>query len=123
MQAAYIVLLQSNPEVAQLLSASLSHSVHGVHGVRSVEELRHAVAKHHPQTIILDLESASFGEVEALKREFAGVRIVCTHRVADEEMWARTLSVGGDDCCPSSDTRAILAAALPEGADARSAAA
>ena len=50
----------------------------------------------------------ALAEVETLKKEFEGVRVICNHRVADEEMWTRSLSVGADDCCPSSDTRGIL---------------
>jgi DNA-binding response OmpR family regulator len=114
MQTAQILLLQSDPHIAQTLSSSLSNSFHGVHVTQSVDDLRHAAAKHHPRTIILDLESASLADVEELKREFDGIRIICNHRVADEEMWTRTLTAGGDDCCPSSDTRAILSAAVQD---------
>jgi DNA-binding response OmpR family regulator len=107
-----ILLLQSDPNVANMLAASLSNSFHRVHVARSVQELRHAAAKHLPFAIILDLESASLTEVESLKKEFQGIRVICNHRVADEEMWTRTLSAGADDCCPTSDTRGILFAAM-----------
>jgi DNA-binding NarL/FixJ family response regulator len=113
MQTTNIVLLQSDPTVAEMLTASLSNSVHGVHVARSVDELRHTAAKHRPYAIIMDLESATLGDVEALKQEFEGIRIICNHRVADEEMWTKTLTAGADDCCPSSDTRGILSAAAP----------
>ena len=114
MQTAHIVLLQSDPDIAHTLSSSLSKSFHGVHVTQSVDDLWHAAAKHRPRTIILDLESASLTDVEELKREFNGIRIICNHRVADEEMWTRTLTAGADDCCPSSDTRAILSAAVQD---------
>ena len=117
MQPTNIVLLQSDPQVAQMLAASLSNSFHGVHVARSIDELRHTIAKHRPHAVILDLESATIDDVEMLKREFAGTRIICNHRVADEEMWTRTLSAGADDCCPSSDTRGILSAAMIRQAD------
>jgi DNA-binding response OmpR family regulator len=107
-----IVLLQSDPNVAQTLAASLSNSFHRVHVARSMDELRYAAAKHQPLAMILDLESASFDDVESLKKEFQGVRVICNHRVADEEMWTRTLNVGADDCCPSSDMRGIMIAAM-----------
>jgi DNA-binding NarL/FixJ family response regulator len=94
-----------------MLAASLSTSFHGVHVARSIDELRHTTAKHRPYAIILDLESASFADIEVLKRDFATTRIICNHRVADEEMWTKTLSAGADDCCPSSDTRGILSSA------------
>jgi DNA-binding response OmpR family regulator len=95
-----------------MLAASLSNSFHGVHVARSIDELRRIIAKHLPHAIILDLESATIDDIETLKREFAGTKIICNHRVADEEMWTKTLSAGADDCCPSSDTRGILSAAM-----------
>jgi DNA-binding NarL/FixJ family response regulator len=112
MQHTNIVLLQSDPGIAQTLAALLSNSFHQVHVTSSVDELRHAAVKHHPTAIVLDLESASLADVETLKKEFTGVRVICNHRVADEEMWTRTLSIGADDFCPSSDTRGILFAAV-----------
>jgi len=112
MQPTNVVLLQSDPGVAQMLAASLSNSFHGVHVAQSLDEVRRTVVKHRPYAIILDLESASLADVENLKQEFQGTRIICTHRVADEEMWTKTLTAGADDCCPSSDTRGILSAAV-----------
>jgi DNA-binding response OmpR family regulator len=112
MQPAHIVLLQSDPRVAQLLSASLRDSFHSVHVVQSIDELRNTTAKHRPHAVILDLESISLEQIEELKQQFDGVRLVCNHRVADEEMWTRTLSAGADDCCPSCDTRGILLSAV-----------
>lgn len=122
MQPTNIVLLQSDPNVAHMLAASLSNAFHGVHVARSVDELRRAAAKHRPYAIILDLESATLHDVETLKHEFEGIRIICNHRIADEEMWTKTLTAGADDCCPSSDTRGILTAAVPRSASARVAA-
>lgn len=113
MQAIHIVLLQSDPKVTSQLSTILSNSFHGVHVADSVDDLRHVAAKHHPSAIILDLEAASLSEVEELKREFQGARIVCNHRVADEDMWTRTMTAGADDFCTSNDLRAILSAAAP----------
>ena len=112
MQYANVVLLQSDPRIAQTLAALLSNSFHQVHVAKSVDELRSAAVRYRPNAIVLDLESASLTDVEILKKEFEGVRVICNHRVADEEMWTRTLNVGADDCCPSSDTRGILSAAV-----------
>lgn len=112
MQHTNIVLLQSDPKIAQTLASLLADSFHRVHVARSVEELHRAAAKHHPSAIVLDLESAPLAEVEALKKEFEAVKVICNHRVADEEMWTQTLSAGADDCCPSSDMRGILSAAV-----------
>jgi DNA-binding NarL/FixJ family response regulator len=112
MQPTNIVLLQSDPQVAQTLVASLSNSFHRVHVVRSLSDLHDAVARHRPFAVVLDLESATVADVESLTQEFGEVRIVCNHRVADEEMWTRTLGAGADDCCRTSDMRGILAAAV-----------
>ena len=114
MQCSIIVLLQSDPRIAQTLAALLSNSFHQVHVAGSVDELRDAAIKYRPDAIVLDLESASFAEVETLKKDFEGVRVICNHRVADEEMWTRTLNIGADDCCPSSDMRGILFSAVRE---------
>jgi len=122
MQQTNVVLLQSDANVAQTLAALLSSSFHSVHVARSLDELRYTAAKHRPFAIILDLESATLADVESLKHEFQGVRVICNHRVADEEMWTQTLSVGADDCCPSCDMRGILSATTRDAAMARSAA-
>src|SRR4051812_31475855 len=104
-------LLHSDPTIAQTLTVLLADTSCSVHVAGSLEELRHAAAKYRPSAIVIDLESASLTEVELLKKEFGAVRVICNHRVADEEMWTRTLNLGADDCCPPSDTRAILSAA------------
>jgi DNA-binding NarL/FixJ family response regulator len=114
MQSANVVLLQSDPNIAKTLAATLLNSFKQVHVAKSVDELRHTAVKHRPAAIVLDLESATLAEVETLKKEFAGIRVICNHRVADEEMWTRTLNAGADDCCPSSDTRGILFSAVRE---------
>src|SRR5947209_12091106 len=112
MQHTNVVLLQSDPGIAQTLAALLSNSFYQVHVAKSVDELRNAAVKYRPDAIVLDLEAASLTDVENLKKEFDAVRVICNHRVADEEMWTRTLSVGADDCCPSSDVRGILSSAM-----------
>jgi DNA-binding response OmpR family regulator len=123
MQQIHVLLLQSDPTIANTLANSLANSFHGVHVAKSLDELRHAAAKHQPFAIIVDLETATLGDVEALKQEFQQTRIVCHHRVADEEMWTRTLNVGADDCCRTSDMRGIILAAAPQKATFKHAAA
>ena len=114
MSQSKVVLLQGDPNIAQSLVNSLSNSFHRVLLTTSLDELRETTIKQRPEAIIVDLETATLGDVESLKHEFAGVRIVCNHRVADEEMWSRTLTAGADDCCPSNDMRGLLAAVQPE---------
>jgi DNA-binding response OmpR family regulator len=109
-----VVLLQSDPNIARTLAASLANSFHAVHLTKSLDELRHAAAKLRPHVMIVDLEKASFSDVESLKQQFGTTRIICNHRVADEEMWTHTLDIGADDCWPSSDTRGILSSAATQ---------
>jgi DNA-binding response OmpR family regulator len=117
MQPTHVVLLQSDPNVAQTLATSLSNSFHRVHVVRSLDDLRQAAARHRPFVIVVDLETATLRDVESLKHDFREIRIVCNHRIADEEMWALSLDVGADDCLPSSDMTGILLATVRKTTD------
>jgi len=47
-------------------------------------------------------------DLEALHRSFQSTSIVCTHRVADEEMWASALAAGASDMCSSADVDDIV---------------
>ncbi len=118
-----VVLLQSDSRIAQTLVASLPHSFHRVQSVRSVNELRADIAKHRAEVVILDMEVASIPDVERLSHEFPGVGIICTHRLADEDMWTAALNAGAADICPSNDTRGILTAAVRNASMAHSVAA
>jgi DNA-binding response OmpR family regulator len=122
MKPTNVVLLQSDPNIAQLLATSLSNSFRRVHVAESLDDLRRASAEQHPLVIIVDLESATFEDVESLKRDLPETRIVCNHRIADEQMWALSLDVGADDCLPSSDMSGILFATVRETTDSNMAA-
>jgi DNA-binding NtrC family response regulator len=112
MQPLNVVLLQNDSRVAESLVSALASSSTSVRRVQSLGELRHSIAKHVAGVAILDMEAASISDVEHLSREFPKARIVCTHRLADEDMWAAALNAGATDVCPPSDTRGILRAAL-----------
>jgi DNA-binding response OmpR family regulator len=114
MQLTNVVLLQSDPEIARTLSASLANSFPAVQLTQSMSELRRAAAKPQPPIMIVDLETATFSDVASLKRDFRATRIICNHRIADEEMWTRALTAGAEDCCPSSDTRGIVDSAVAQ---------
>jgi len=88
-----------------------------------MDELRNRIAKQRAEVVIVDVESIPLTEVQILSREFPKLCIVCTHRLADEEMWTAALSVGAADVCPSSDTHGILTSALRNSNRAKSAAA
>jgi DNA-binding NtrC family response regulator len=123
MQSLNVVVLQSDAGIAQSLVSALSHSFHSVQKVDSLRDVRNSIAKQRAGVAILDMEKTSLTEVEHLAQEFPRAQIVCTHRCADEEMWAAALSVGATDVFRSTDTRGILRAALGNNSVGRSAAA
>ena len=118
-----VVVLQSDSVIAQSLLDSLGSSFRSVRRVMSLGDLRATIARTRAEVAVVDMEAATLVEVAKLSREFPKARIVCTHRLADDEMWAAALSAGAVDVCPSSDTRAIVSAALRGSAEARTAAA
>jgi DNA-binding NtrC family response regulator len=123
MQPLDVVLLQNDSSVAQSLVSALTNAYVSVRQVGSFGELRSSIAKHRGGIAILDMEAASISDVECLSREFPKACIVCTHRLADEEMWTKAVNAGATDVCPPSDTRGILRAALRNTSSTRSAAA
>jgi DNA-binding NtrC family response regulator len=112
MKALSVALLQSDSRVARRLAASLCHHFQTIYATNSIAELRETLVRHRTELAILDLEMASLSEIEWLHREFTGVCIVCTHRLADDEMWTAAMSAGASDVCPAFDTRTIVTAAL-----------
>ncbi|HEV2115971.1 MAG TPA: hypothetical protein VGR48_08095 [Terriglobales bacterium] len=75
-------------------------------------EAKISIPKYRAQVLILDLELVPRSEVELLRREFPGICLVCTHRLADEEMWTEMVEAGASDLCFSADSQGILSAAL-----------
>jgi DNA-binding NarL/FixJ family response regulator len=112
MQSVSIVVFQSDPRIAQALASSLGGHFHSVCVASTVEELEASIAKHRAEVVIVDVELSTLSEITKLHREFPRISIVCTHRLADEEMWAAALSAGAEDILPPSDTAGILHSAL-----------
>lgn len=106
-----LALLQGDPRTARRLSGQLGNHFHSIHVARSAEDLRDLVIRFGTDVVVVDIESASLALVHKLHREFANLCIVCTHRLADEEMWTAALEAGADDICSALDTRGIVTAA------------
>ena len=106
-----VVVAQSNSKTAEVLARSLYNHFRVVNVAGNVSELRHAIPKHHADVAIVDLELAPLNLVQELTQEFVGTRVICTHRLADEQMWSSALAAGAADCCYASDVRAIVLAA------------
>jgi len=123
MQPHYVVLFQSDPRIADSLTSALSGSFDAVQRANSLPELRGFIAQHRTSIAILDIEAAPLSEVGRLSKEFPQAGIVCTHRLADEDMWTAALQAGAADVCPSSDIRGIVRSAVGNAAVVRAAAA
>lgn len=106
------VVFQSDPQLAQAFITYLSSAFQSVRSATSLEDARTSAIKNHAEALIVDMEVASLDDVRYLSRELLGTRIVCNHRVADEKLWIAALNAGAADCCASSDTKAIVNAAL-----------
>lgn len=111
MQGLSIVVFQSDLHQSQALAGTLSLHYHSVHVAGSPDELRTAIARHRAEVAVVDVEASCLAEVTRLHREFPAVSIVCTHRVADEEMWTAALNAGASDMCPAFDTQGIVQSA------------
>jgi DNA-binding NarL/FixJ family response regulator len=118
-----VVVWQEDPRVARALAESLSHHFRSVNVANSIDEVRPRLVTDCAEVLVLDMEGARLELVERMHREFPGICIVCTHRVADEAKWAAALDVGASDYCQSSDTEGILLAAIRNVSANRSAAA
>jgi len=106
-----VVVAQSNARTADFLAKSLYNHFRVVNTVGNMNDLLHSIPKHRADVAIVDLELANLEQVQQLSKKFTGTTIVCTHRLADERMWAEALAVGAADCCHTSDVRAIVLAA------------
>jgi len=112
MQTLNVVIAQSNPRVAQELTAALEQHFDFVYNACNLDDARHAIAKYRARVAILDVELVSLSEVDNLRRQFAGLCMVCTHRLADEEMWTDAVDAGASDLYDAGDFQGILLAAL-----------
>ncbi len=118
-----IVVVESDPRLAQSLAGGLSSHFHSVQMTRSGDELRERVARSRPQAVILDMEYSHLTDVQTLHQDFPTLPIVCTHRIPDEEMWIAALEAGASDVCPSDDVHDVLTSVLRSVAIANAAAA
>jgi|SRR5271155_4466601 len=107
-----VVVLESDPKLAQSLAGGLSSHFNSVHLARSGDELRERIARSRPQAVILDMECSRLTDVRSLHKDFPSLPIVCTHRVPDEELWIAALEAGASDVCPVDDVPEVLSSVL-----------
>jgi len=106
------VVVQSDPESAAALAHSLLRHFHTVRLAGTLEEVRAAIPRHRAEFAILDLEVVGVAGLEQIRRDFASLAIVCTHRLPDDKLWAAAQAAGALDCCHASDVRSIVLAAM-----------
>lgn len=106
-----VVVAQRDSKTADFLAKSLYNHFRLVNKAGNLNELVYSIPKHHADVAIVDLELADIEQVQQLRTQFSSTTIVCTHRLADEKMWAEALAAGAADCCHASDVRAIVLAA------------
>jgi DNA-binding NarL/FixJ family response regulator len=107
-----VVVAQLDSKNAERLASSLHSHFHAVAVARSLEELSDAIPRNQADVAVVDLELVSLSDLENLHHHFKDVSIVCTHRVADEEMWTSALAAGASDMCSSADVDNVVHCAL-----------
>src|SRR5258707_12455683 len=106
-----IVIAYSNPKHAEALCRALDSQCGRMNLAGSLQELLAAIPRHRADVAVVDLELAGLTDVQQLARQFPATAIVCTHRLADDDRWAKALSAGAPDFSNSADIRAITCAA------------
>jgi DNA-binding NtrC family response regulator len=107
-----VVVLESDPRVAQSLAGSLSPHFHSVHVTRSGAEMRDRVSESRPEVVIVDVEYSRLAEVRNLHQDFPSMPIVCTHRIPDEDLWVEAMDAGASDVCRSDDVQNVVSSVL-----------
>ena len=118
-----VVVVESDPSVAQSLAGGLSSHFHSIHLTRSGDELRERVARNRPEAVILDMEYSRLTDVRNLRQDFPSLPIVCTHRIPDEDLWIAAMEAGASDVCRADDVQDVLTSVLRSVAVAKAAAA
>ena len=112
MQSLSILIAQADGKVGDLLAANLRTHFREIRIVCSLHELREELSrKGEPYALVVDLELVNFQELHELCGWYLNTEVICTHRLADEEMWVAALDAGAADCCATNDIVGILRAA------------
>jgi DNA-binding NarL/FixJ family response regulator len=123
MRPSSVVVLEQDASIAGVLVPSLKNHFETVRVANSPSDLRDEVAKRRATLVVLDLENAGLAEIRQLREDFPQTSIVCTHRLADEQMWAEVLAAGAADLCDASDFGSIIRSAVIQSKSVQSAAA
>lgn len=108
MEPVNVVLYQNDAATAEKLAASLSQHFPSIYLTRSREEIRTAITRSGAEVLVLDVEASGDRELERIHNEFPGLYILCTHRLADDELWTEALSQGAADLCVPGNTEEVV---------------
>lgn len=112
MQSLSIFIIQADARAGDLLAANLRAHFQEIHRVPGLRELRERFSQNEePYAVIVDLELVNFQELQEICLRYRNSAVICTHRLADEQMWAAALAAGAADCCAPNDVAGILRAA------------
>jgi DNA-binding response OmpR family regulator len=112
MQSLSILIAQADGRVGDLLAANLRTHFREIRVVRGVHELRQRLFQNgEPYAVVVDLELVNLQELREICVSYRNSAVICTHRLADEEMWVAALAAGAADCCTPNDIAGILRAA------------
>ena len=104
----YVVLARQDPAQSDSLVRSVQKQFLNLATVNSTEEIRNAIARTRAPLAVVDLEVVGLCQLGELCREFPATAFVCIHRLADDDLWSRSLAAGAVDCCFTSDLPRIL---------------
>jgi DNA-binding NarL/FixJ family response regulator len=112
MQPPNAIIALGDRVLAQILCDSLEQHFNFIYLAATFDQARSAIPRYRPLVIIVDVELAPLSEIELLRRQYRGMNVVCTHRLADDSLWTDALNAGASDVCQSSDVAGIMRAAL-----------
>ena len=103
-----IVLAHRDPALTDNVVRSVRKQFRNVATANNLDEIRGTIARVRAPLAIVDLELVNFPQLGELCREFPATAFVSTHRLADDDMWSRSLAMGAVDCCLASDVSKIV---------------
>jgi DNA-binding response OmpR family regulator len=111
MQHLSILIAQADGRAGALLAANLRTHFREIRVARGLNELREKLFQNkEPYAVVVDLELVNFRELREICESYRNTAVICTHRLADEEMWVAALAAGAADCCTPNDIAGILRA-------------
>jgi Zn-dependent alcohol dehydrogenase len=112
-----VVILQHDAKLAIQIANSLRERFRRPVIAENLVLFREAVMRSRADAAVIDLGSVGVETVQNLHSTL-NLRIVCTHRIPDEHMWALCIQAGALDCCYEDDVFSVCRAFSEQGAAA-----